>query len=423
MAKLIDIKCPKCSAPVHIAADATSVTCRYCGGTSMIERGRPVVEAKNVAPAHHHVPGPGAAPKVMAMGVAFMVMVGASSAIFFVRARDIPSFDASGRPVATATATAAVSQLHFADPPMLADVNGDGALDVVGSARESSVGEAITAFDGTSGAVLWRGPLLTKDATAGGALRGIALGRVVSVDALGKVQAYDVQSGNPAWSALLGEQARKICEAKGLIVIQTSDDARHGLDPATGKKTEVDAKAPCTPVYSTERDEWPTYRIIDWPDMKASGLPEMSGVEGMTAHRALVSVGPGPKFMLGQRDKGTAVPMIAAIGEHRKVLWKDVVPGVDPLTAESNTSGMVAAVQGNRLLVPYALKDSDAGSRMACFDVTTGQRLWDVQTLQKDDNTNGFAVSPERIFITAWFEPGVVLSIETGEVLYKLGGS
>ena len=38
MARVIDIKCPKCAAPLPIAADATTVTCRYCGGTSVIER-------------------------------------------------------------------------------------------------------------------------------------------------------------------------------------------------------------------------------------------------------------------------------------------------------------------------------------------------------------------------------------------------
>jgi ribosomal protein S27E len=38
MARVIDIKCPTCAAPLPIAADATTITCRYCGGTSAIER-------------------------------------------------------------------------------------------------------------------------------------------------------------------------------------------------------------------------------------------------------------------------------------------------------------------------------------------------------------------------------------------------
>ena len=54
-------------------------------------------------------------------------------------------------------------------------------------------------------------------------------------------------------------------------------------------------------------------------------------------------------------------------------------------------------------------------------DATTGQRLWDVQALPKDDNWSGIAVSPESIFFTAWFDAGVVLSLETGELRYKLG--
>ena len=322
----------------------------------------------------------------------------------------VPSVDNSGP---------GASSLHFSDRPMLADVNGDGVLDLVGKTRGD--GEPIVALDGTGGAELWRTEPLTKDASESGAFRAVVLGRVVSVDALGKAQAYDLRTGTPSWSALLGEQARGICEGKGVIVVETTDDLRHGLDPATGKKSEVAKDAPCQRVYTSDRDLAPGYRIVDWPEMQKLGIPRLGDIPGITAHRALVPDGPGPRFMLGQRDKGTAVAMVAAIGEHKKMLWKDIVPGVDPLTTDVNVLGIEAAYIDGKLIVPYAMKGNDTGMRVACFAAATGERLWDVAALQKDDNSYGIAVSPESVFVTSWFEATAVLSLKTGELRYRLG--
>jgi len=411
MAKLIDIKCPKCAAPVHIAADATRVTCRYCGGTSVIDRGQPV---------RPEGPRMTSTPAVPSRGLGWLIAVvpfvgvAVAAGMVAVNATQSPGSGA-------ASVWSGLSSLHFHDRPMLAHVNADGILDVVGKSRGSDMAEYMTAFDGTSGAELWRSEPMTKDAAGSGTLRGVLLGRVISVDALGKVQAYDLQSGTPAWSALLGEQGRQVCESAGAIVIETADDQRHGLDPTTGKQTALAKDALCTPVFSSDKDIAPGYRIVDWPEMEKLGIPRLSDIPGITAHRALVPDGPGPRFMLGQREKGTAVAMVAAVDQHKKVLWKDVVPGVDPLTTGVNVLGIEAALIDGKLLVPYALKDHDAGTRIACFAADTGQRLWDVQAQPKDDTSYGMAVSPESVFLTSWFDGTVVLDLKTGAPRYQIG--
>ncbi|HEY0134243.1 MAG TPA: PQQ-binding-like beta-propeller repeat protein, partial [Nannocystis sp.] len=358
------------------------------------------------------------------MGVIASVGAAMATGIFAMRGTgSVPGPAPFAVPGVQGVWSAPASAGHFTDRPMLAEVNGDGVLDVVGKVRGGgSMVEQITAFDGSNGAELWHTEPLTKDASDSGTLRGVLLDRVISVDALGKAQAYDLRTGNPAWSVLLGEKGSKLCDAGGTIVIETTDDVRHGLDPVTGKKRELARNAACKPVFSSERDISPGYRIIDWPEMREIGMPNLSDIDGITAHRGLVVEGDGPRFMLGQRSKGTSVPMVAAVDKKKKVLWMDVVPGVDPLTTDVNTLGMEAAYIDGKLVVPYALKDSDAGTRMACFDATTGQRLWDVQALPEDDNWSGIAVSPESVFFTAWFDAGVVLSLETGELRYKLGG-
>lgn len=431
MAKLIDIQCPKCAAPVHIAADATSVACRYCGTTSVIDRRQTQAPQQQAAPASPKAPSPATFVIIPIFLACVMAAVGSVYWGVMQRVPGVPGVASVARlpgvtRVPSVTRVPAVAGTrnadHFNDRPMLADVNGDNSLDVVGKVRGASMVEYIAAFDGTNGAELWHTEPLTKDAAEAGTLRGVLLGHVIAVDALGKVQAYDLRTGNPAWSVLLGEKGRKLCDADGTIVIVTTDDVRHGLDPVTGKKRELAKNAACKPVFSSERGISPGYRIIDWPEMEHVGMPRLSDIDGITAHRGLVVEGGGPRFMLGQRSKGTSVAMVAAIDKKKKVLWMDLVPGVDPLTTDVNTLGMEAAYIDGKLIVPYAMKDSDAGTRMACFDATTGQRLWDVQALPKDDSWNGLAVSRESVFFTTWSDASVVLSLETGELRYKLGG-
>jgi outer membrane protein assembly factor BamB len=422
MAKVIDIKCPKCSAPLPIPADAQTITCRYCGGTSVVERpGSKPIHAPPGQTVVHLPPstGPLLAGALASGGVVVAITTAVVIANVASTAPQSGPYAAAGSPAEIAQAQAAATSYGFSDHPMLADVNGDGALDILGKVREHSIGEWIAAFDGTNGEELWRSQVLTKDATEGGSLRGVALGRVISVDALGKVQAYDLKTGSPAWSALLGETARSMCEADGVIVIETADEARHGLEPAGGKKREVAAEAPCKPVYSSDRDVNPGYRIIGWWDLEKHKLPGLHDTDGISAHRALVPTGPGPRFLLGGKSKGTSVAMVVAVGDKKKTLWKDVVPGVDPLTTDVNVTTQEAAYTEGVLVVPYNMKDRGAGTRMAAFDANTGTRLWDVAALN-DQVSSGMAITPERVYIASWTTL-VALSVKTGEVQFTIG--
>ena len=64
----------------------------------------------------------------------------------------------------------------------------------------------ISAFDGTSGAELWRSGLLGKDAEDGYALRGIAHGRFVAVDAVGPAPALMVVAAKVGTTRLLDNE-------------------------------------------------------------------------------------------------------------------------------------------------------------------------------------------------------------------------
>ena len=437
MARVLDIQCPKCAAPLPIAADATTVTCRYCGGTSAIERPGRAIHAP---PEQTVVRVPAANPAVarnIAAGMAVsLVVLGAVTAMTLTKrnashsagpmapASVVAELPASAVAAVTATPTdptvpsGPTVEYRFDDRPMLADINADGAPDVIGRVQEYNLGAWIAAFDGTTGAELWRSGLLGKDAEAGSSLRGIAHDRFVAVDALGKVQAFDLKTGGPAWSTLLGERAESMCAAPGVIVVETTDEVRHGLDPLSGKPREPGKPAACAVVYSSERDITPTYRIIDWPDFEAHRLPPLHHVDGITAHRALIPAGPGPRFLLGIRDKGTSVPMAAAVGDRRKVLWKEDVPGVDPLTTNTNVTTVEGGFRDGVLVVPYHM-NGDGGVRMAALAADTGTRLWDVQ-ITNSPFSSGLEVTADKVFhaIGSVLE---VRALKTGELLFTIG--
>ncbi|WP_437726246.1 outer membrane protein assembly factor BamB family protein [Sorangium sp. So ce861] len=412
MARIVDTRCPRCGAPLPVQPGMDSVTCQYCGARSLIDRGRkpttaPVPQGMHVV----RVAPPSANVAVFAvMGVVAAMGVAGGVAAFVTQSAP----GASGaRPV-----LGIGPSVQFKDRPMLADVNGDGAPDVIGKSGIPAGEEWIAAFDGRDGKQVWKTAALAKDATGHEARRAVVFDRVISIDGLGKAQAYDLRTGAPAWSASLGEKPKRVCQGDGVIVVETVDDAKHGLEPASGRRRELAKGAACKPVPSSKDDEAPGYRLVSWSDFDDLGLPELHAIEGMSAHRALVPSGPGPRFMLGRRSKGSQVRMVAAV-DKKKVLWKDVVPGVDPLTTRAMGTEE-AAYEGGLLVVPYDMNDHSQGTRLACFDGATGKRLWDVQVHKKSQVSSGISASANDVFFATWTAV-YVISLKTGQLRYVIG--
>lgn len=414
MARIVDTRCPRCGAPLPIQPGMDAVTCQYCGARSLIDRGRKPTTAP--APQGMHVvrvapPSGNAAAVTVTAAVAGMVVAGAVAGVVALGASG--GSGAGARPL-----LGAGPRTYFSDRPMVADVNGDGAPDVIGKSSIPA-GEAwIAAYDGRDGKPIWRTAALAKDATTHEARRAVVLGRVISVDALGKAHAYDLRTGTPSWSVPLGEKARRVCQGSGVIVVETVDDVKHGLDPASGTKRALAKDAACTSVPSSSKEEAPGYQLVGWADFDELGLPRSHELDGMSVNRALVASGPGPRFLLGSRSKGSRIGMVAAV-DRKKVLWETVVPGVDPLTTKA--SGVdEAAYQGGLLVVPYDMKDHGEGTRLACFDGGTGARLWDVQIHKKSQVLLGISTSANDVFYATWTAL-YVFSLKTGKLRYMVG--
>jgi outer membrane protein assembly factor BamB len=407
---------------VQIAPQATHITCQYCNNSSLIQRGAKPADPTGQYRVIQVSPASVIWPVISIGAVVAMASIGGAVA-FAVSAKEAAPAASSpfaGALAQLAGAATSSGRFQFSDHPLLADVNHDGAADVVAKSGVPGGSTWIAAYDGRDGKEIWRTAELTKDAADGIGVRVVAGNRVVTVDSLGKVQAYDLANGQPAWAALLGERARgSVCAGDGWVRIRAMDDTVHDLDLASGRPASVAKNAPCKTVASSSAEDGNGVRMLDWAEFEKNGLPSLHSLEGTTAYRALVPDAGGTAIMLGTKAKGTQVAMITAVS-NKKALWQQLVPAVDPMTTSVNVLTQIAALDSGRVAIPYNMAKSGDGVRMACFDVASGRRLWDVEVHKKTQVNGGIAMTAHEVFFSSWTAL-YVLSADTGRLRYTVG--
>ena len=417
MARLVSSKCPHCGAPLQVSPEASEVVCAYCQQTALIQRpNQPVRVPTPERPVIQLSTGVSKLPIIFAV-VGFL-SVGMTTAIasFLMAAPDMSGTSAPS--ILDAVQQVAKPRSYFSDAPFLFDVNGDGVLDILGKSNVPGGVAWIAAYDGRDGNELWKSQDLPKDATEGMAFRTLVGDTFISVDALGKAQAYDAKTGQPRWATLLGETVRDACAGPGFVRLSRSDRQTQDLDPTSGKAVE---KAPkdCASVTTSNHQGAVGSRLIGWSEFDDWGIPGLHSVEGLSAHRALVLDDRSQAFLLGSKAAGSQVAMIARV-KGKKVLWKDVVPGVDPLSTKVNVTTQNAAYSSGKVVVPYQMRDSDAGVRVALFDAETGRREWDVELHKKTQVDGGLALTATHVYVGSWTAL-YVLDAKTGERRFLVG--
>ncbi len=421
MAKLDTSVCPKCGAPVEVRRGVTEIRCSYCGTLAQVQQGRRPLPPSNFGGPPMmvvRVPARGPSPAVWILPVVIAVGGAVVGLLASVRSASLATDATSGGSGGSGGLFA--QSWSFDDTPMLADVNGDGVPDVVGHCDSGSKTHYLAAFEGATGKQLWKAPPAPKEAFDG--KRALVGNLLVAVDDVGKVQATRIANGTPAWSGLLGDKAASFCADGASVIIEAADDTFTRFDLATGKKSAVDLhgkrRPECTPVYQT-RGATPRYELVDWADFREHDLPELHSIPGMSAYRALVPTKPGLSFMIGSREKGTSVGMVAAV-ENGEVLWKEIIPGVDPLETDINVTTVLAASDGQKVVIPYSMTHGKKGVRMACFDGRTGARQWDVQVHTASQVDQGITIEAGRVYYSSWTAL-YVLSLADGKGVYELG--
>jgi len=213
-------------------------------------------------------------------------------------------------------------------------VIGDGKLYAV------DVDGALHAFDANSGASLWTVPIAKAEKSKSARFGGGATydnGRVYATSGLGDIVAFDAKTGSEVWRSKPGPPLRGSPTVVGdQLYTLSQDNQLYALSTANGQQ-----------VWS------------------ASGSLETQGVFGVAApavaHQTVVA-----GFSSGELN--------AYRYENGRAVWGDMLARTGISTSVSTLSDIDAEPVIDEGKV-YAVGQ---GGRMAALDITTGQRLWEL---------------------------------------------
>ena len=433
MARIVKTSCPECGARLQFDPEGTEAKCAYCGAVSRIEKQKP---PKGEAPVRTQ--GPVVyVPRASYAWIAFIILpIVLSMAIGGGVMTQVFGGIAGGGPGAgggVGQGTLEHMQWQGNYQPMLADVNGDGVADPIGWVRfleGASTTDHFAAFDAVTGARLWLTPAISDSSQSYNARAALSGDKLVVADPTGLLRAFSIFNGQLVWTAMLGERADKICGAgAGFVRVETTDKRVLTVALATGQLTPsgtVARETPCVGVQTADGKE-SLYSRLAGGTWNEGGVmtPE---IPGMDVEIVAVDAVSGAHVALGQKNPGTRVPMAAlydprGVTENKRdaaARWMTAIPAVNPLTVKESAPASAAISQG-RLVVPYALQGSEAGSRLACLDLATGRSLWEVQIPHTDSGTMGPVVASDRLVYVShwtWLE---VFDLGTGQHRMTIG--
>lgn len=307
--------------------------------------------------------------------------------------------------------------------PVLADVDGDGIVDIIGNTRYVRDGDQIhvAAFSGTSGALLWESSAVgTHSNTLSSRLASVADRVLVSKDD-GQIHAYTRATGAAVWTAALGDKVVAYCanaEAAQTVVVATLDGHAHQLDLRTGERSPA---APLVIEDEWQRDDDRGPRCIRIPDNSASWtgrarrshLREAAEIVGFRPDLFLELPNQG-LVALGMRTPGSSVPMLAGFDAARRASWTVEIPSRDALNTSVTDESIVIA--GDLIAVIYIGRDNKA--RLAAFALANGSRRWDV-AVSIDPTFGGISVT-QRTVLVAGGNGLEAFDLASGKLQFKI---
>lgn len=317
---------------------------------------------------------------------------------------------------------AAVARMHRrkkrpfrieSDNPLTADANDDGIADAL--VRGS--GKVVAAIDGTTAEVIWKGTF------SGGRSRKLfVVGDLVLVSHGEHLSAFALKGGNKRWSTKLDDRVYQVALRKTGLAIETQDNERLTLDPATGNK-----RGGRTPPFHTlsagDGRKWLSnlgrgHRLTGAHKRKRRAQVHYceSGfvLRGKTVRRrrgpfvtSTTAYGcKAKRALLYATDKRRREAFLIGLQKGRGKIWETRLWG----RAQRFGGNPAIAIRGDVAAVAYAGR-SAAG--VVLLSMTTGAKKWS-HPLPARTRVRGIALSPGRVFLRtgSWLE---LLDTKTGK--------
>ena len=216
------------------------------------------------------------------------------------------------------------------------------ASPVIGNGRLFVVDTSGTAyaFDAATGASIWQHQIETsgdlRDATFGGGV-SYDSDRVYVTSGAGDVAALDAATGSELWKVKpAGPLRGSPTVAFNSVYVMTQDNQIFSLDMATGE--------------------------VNWQDVAASGQSGVFGVAAPAAGQGTIVAG----YSSGE--------LVAYRYENGRNLWSDALAR----TSISTQVGTLTDVDADPIIDQGRVYALGQGGRMAAYELTTGQRIWEL---------------------------------------------
>lgn len=425
----IIIRCPTCNAALNVSGDAMSVTCNYCHSPCRIQQRTRVFQIARPLQGPPQMPVAqvpvNRLPLIIAGSTIAMILFGATSSFFAYRsiippsARTRAALAEQPAAVPPKAAPSRPENLQWnSTRPLLRDLDGDGAEDLVGliGVYDGERVAHVAAYSGSDGHALWRSPVIPA---ALGSRPKLALAgdRALLSGDDGKLYSYQLRDGHAGWTLELGEKVRALCALpdEGAIRVVAEDDRARDVQLASGEAVEVHGKSrrqlyKACAALPTDHDN--TYGQVRYNPFNR--LPNVSGMYSR------FTVKRGDRSLLsGGKSPGTGIPMVARL-DGRDVKWRAELPSSNPLTSRFDEE--VIYFDDRVALATYATESSGGETRLVALSFEDGHRLWEAK-LSSGPGSNVMSsvfATGNRAYVVSWTYL-MAFDLQTGKQAFKIG--
>ncbi len=299
------------------------------------------------------------------------------------------------------------------DRPLTTDVDGDGIADLLVRGK----GGVVAALDGTSAKELWR------KSVSGRSRKLFLAGKLVLVAHGDHLTAFAVKDGTKRWSTKLPDRADQLELRKSGLAIETGDDERLTLDPATGKK-KGGATAKFKLLTRDDGRKWMSNlggrfrlkgrkrraRLYYCPDSRILRGKTVTRRRGPFTTRTTTYGCRSKRALAWAMDKRGRKAFIIGLKKGGGQSWEYQLPG---RARRFGGRQPVVGMNGEVAAVAYGGGRGGKPTTVVALSLSDGKKKW-AHTVAARSSVRGVVVTPKRVFIRvgSWV---TILDVATGK--------